>query len=201
MDLVEQKEKVESFLKEENLNELFKYFKNLCLPITYKYLKIFKNDYYLTDDEVYSLCLRAFDNFLKYREVKEIYDYERYFKYLYLQVINAELRKLNEEKHRVHRRSLENSEDFNIEDSIYFSQSSNCFDNMNDEIVSYILESNKSGLSQREKEILSYYVNGYNIREISEIIGLCYSSCFREVESLIEKCRKFLLNTIPDLFY
>ncbi len=200
MSIITQKEKIETYLKDENLNELFKYFKNLCLPITYKFLKIFRYEYYLTEDEVYSLCLKAFDNFLKYKDSKEIYDYERYFKYLYLQVINAELRKLNEEKHRIHRKSLENNEDFNIEDSIYFSQSSNCFDNMNNEIVSYVLESNRSGLTDREKEILSYYVNGYNIKEISEILGICYSSCFREMESLIEKCRRFLKNTIPELF-
>ena len=195
-----QKEKVEMFLETGNNVGLFEYFKSLCLPITFKYVKIFKYEYFINEEEFESLCLKAFEDFLKYRESKEIYDYERYFKYLYLQVINAELRKLNQEKHRVHRNSLEQTDEFNIEDSIYFSDSSNCFDNMNNEIVSYVLESNKSGLSDTQKEILSFYVNGYNINEISDILGLNYSTCFRELERLINKCRIFLRNTIPDLF-
>ena len=194
------KSKAEKILNSGNEVELFKHFEALCLPITFKYQNIFKYDYLLSDDDVRSLCFKTFDLFMKNLKIKKIYDYDNYFKYLYIQTIKEELRKLNRIKYRLSRESINIHEKVNIEDSIYFSSTSNCFDNMNDEIVNYILESEESNLNQREKQILSLYVNGYNIREISKLLKLAYSVCFRNFESVLNKSKIFLMNKMPELF-
>ncbi len=194
------KSEVEKIMKNGNEVELFKHFEALCLPITFKYSNTLKFDYLLNDDEIRDLCFKTFDLFLKNLKVKEVYNYDNYFKYLYIQIIKDEIRKLNRTKHRINRDSIDVNDNLNIEDSIQFSITSNCFDNMNDEIVSFILESEESELTNREREILSLYVNGYNIREISKFLKLAYSVCFRSFESLIEKSKNFLMIKIPELF-
>lgn len=192
---------IEELLKEKNYNQLITELSAKCLPITLKYLKIFKKDYCIEKDEMNTYLFQALENLIKYRKDKKIYDIERYFKYLYLQVLRGELRRLNLPKHRLNRNSLSINESINIEESFY-SSSDNDIPNINqkDELVQFVLSNKNSNLTNNEKEILSLFVNGFNLKEIADILDVCYSSLFRQFKNIIDKCRQFLKKTVPDLF-
>lgn len=192
---------IEELLKEKNYNQLITELGSRCLPITLKYLKIFKKDYCIEKDEMNTYLFQALENLIKYQKDKKIYDIERYFKYLYLQVLRGELRRLNLPKHRLNRNLLSINESINIDESFYVS-CDNDFSktNKNDEIVKFVLSNKNSNLTNNEKEILSLFVNGFNLKEIADILNICYSSLFRQFKNIIDKCRQFLKKTIPDLF-
>lgn len=196
----ENQNRVSKELSDKGLDEqLLSYFEGLTLPITLQYYSLFRKDFAVSFEELRNLVVAAFQKFLEARAKRTIYDIDRYFKYLYIQTLKNEIRRLRSQREVFNRKAME---------SAYFELSidrvpggdDSCNSTVyNDELVSLLIEDENSKLTPREKEVLFLYSRNYSLKEIAELLGLCYSVVFRYIKSTISKARDYINNNFEDL--
>lgn len=174
----------------DSQKRLFEECKRISLPICLQQVRNISNlniDYEDLRDLVTPAFLRALTTY----KINKL-DFYNYFKFIYMQEIKTLIRKT----------VIYNAKNDQFDDEIekIKNQNFNCY--INDDIYSKyslydiekikeIIYENKMQLTKKEKQLMTLFLNGLNIREISYYLKNNYTETARTIKKAILKIKKY----------
>lgn len=196
------KEAKKGSLKDQKL--LYTYAERITIPITLKYASILRNSA-INYTDLRNLVTTTFYIVLTEAN-RDVINFSNYFKYLYINTVKYEIRKQFNGERQLHNYAMKGSaliEDDNLVSANENSQKEIKKSIESSEIVDQVVSDNRSFLTKREKEILIYYVNGFDIKSIAEKEQINYYTVYKHLQNSLRKCQEYIntyLTDISDLY-
>lgn len=189
---------VEARLGDSSAQEkTLKYLNDLTYAVNKQYKGFFDGNYGMNKQFFEIILLECFQNVLYSDNLYKIDEFDKVFKYIYIQKIKYHIRRyfnnweFNSKSEDIYNEKINN--DF-IGDSSNHDGKYKC----PDEIVTTIIRDPNSKIKEKEIKVLDLYLKDYTISEISRILNESYVAVSKQLERALLKCKKYIKENFGD---